>query len=297
MVDGGFDIPEGFFDEAASRNLRFDGVLRGLVLASKETGARRERYEPARWQGLSVNLVVRGRGRYLEDSGESHELQPGTIFHRYPGVDHTTEFGPQFAESFIVFDRYTGPGLITAGIIATAPVIHVGTDAVVLESFRHLVKRVSMPEAQVPSRIKLLEAIAFIGELYDRARRNRVLGRWERIVEDACLLLDHNLDERFRAEELSAQLGVTYAAFRKHFRDITGYSPIDYRIRRRLESAQQSLLYRSVSGTAKELGYSDPYAFSAQFKAFLGLSPRQFQRRIRRKPGLQPLVRDLKRYG
>src|SRR5262249_44927846 len=157
---------------------------------------------------LSLNLVVRGHGRYLEASGQEHALQPGALFHRYPGVEHTTEFGDGFAETFVVFNGPTGKALMAAGLIATTPVIQVGTATVILESLRHLVKRVNLPETQVPSRVKLLEAIAFVGELYDRARRNRVLGHWERVIEDACLLLDHNLDERFRAEELAAQLGV-----------------------------------------------------------------------------------------
>ncbi len=133
--------------------------------------------------------------------------------------------------------------------------------------------------------------VAWINDLYDRAHRNRVLDPWAKAIEDACLLLEHNFEARAPTERIAARLGVSYAAFRKRFKDATGHSPADYRIRRRLESAQHSLMGGSVSATAKTLGYGDAYTFSAQFKKFVGLSPRAFRRSRRERLVLVPLVR------
>src|SRR5262249_33441668 len=141
-----------------------------------------------------------------------------------------------------------------------------------------------------PSNLALMEAVAFVNGLYNRARRNPAIGFWPRVIWDACVLLDHNLDERLSLEEVASKLGGSYAAFRKRFKEATGYSPQDYRIRRRLESSQHSLMSTSVKATARSLGYYDAFAFSAQFKRYMGCSPREFQRRTRTAPNLVKLI-------
>lgn len=57
--------------------------------------------------------------------------------------------------------------------------------------------------------------------------------------------------------------------------------PVKYLVRRRIESACAMLLDRSVpmKTIAGKLGYPSPYAFSAQFKKFMGVSPLQFRHR------------------
>jgi AraC-like DNA-binding protein len=290
-----FDLPRGFFAENGHRDLRIDGSLRSLVVGSKEHHGRPER-QPAAWKrpNLGINLTLRGRGRYIDAGGREHELQPGVLFHRYTSVAHQTWFdiASGYAECFVVFDAATGQRLLESGLISTVPVLNVGVDPVIIDSFRHLAKLVSAPEAELSSRRALLEAVSFVDGLYERARGNRTLGFWERKIEDACLLLGHNLDERLRGETVAKQLGLSYPAFRKRFREATGYSPVDYRIRRRLESAQHMLMVDSVAAVARRFGYSDPYAFSAQFKTFLGVSPREFQRRMQRKLVLVPLITE-----
>jgi len=281
-MDQAFDMTPAFFSETGSRRLRIDANLRSLVASAKAHGMRPSQHSGGQFQTLGINLVLRGRGRYVESSGQVHELLPGWLFHRYPGINHTTWFDPtsDYAECFVVFDAVTGEQLLKTGLISASPLVNVGIDPVLLEEFKHLVKRIRLPETELPSPKLVLEALTFVNELYDRARRNRVLDFWQQVVEDACLLLEHNLDERVPTEAVARQLGVSYAAFRKHFKNSTGYSPADYRIRRRLESAQQSLAEHSVMATAAMLGYGDAYAFSAQFKAFLGMSPRAFQRQL-----------------
>lgn len=288
-----FALPDGFFDERGSRELRLHGRPGVLVASSKRYGRRIPDIDGRRFGVLGINLVLRGRGRYVEPDGRTHDLLPGTLFQRYPRAPSPTWFDPEsdFAECFLVFDEATGTQLIALGLLPSAPVVDVGVDRVIVEEFRHLIKRLRMPESQASSCAVLLEAIAFISGLHERASRNRARDPWDKAVDDACLLLGHNLDERVRIEVIAEQVGVSYAAFRKHFKQATGYSPADYRIRRRLEAAQRALATSSVADIARDLGYGDPYAFSTQFKAFLGMSPRAFLRRSRRPAALVPLIR------
>ncbi len=281
-MPGQFDLRRPFLELKATRDLRLDGAPKVLVVQAKEYGKRVERYTHGAAM-FGVNLVLRGGGRYIDAQGKTHELRPGVLFHRYPGPTHATWFDPasDYAECFVVFDAATGTSLVSAGALSSTPVHDIGVDAVILDEFRHLVTLVRTPEPQLSSRHVLLAAVSFVAGLYDRARRNRVVDRWTKALEDGCLLLEHNLDERVRVSAIARRLGVSYAAFRKRFTAEIGYAPADYRIRRRLESAQLSLTTSTVAATARMLGYPDPYAFSAQFRRFLGISPREFQRRAR----------------
>ena len=73
---------------------------------------------------------------------------------------------------------------------------------------------------------------------------------------------------------------MSYERFRKVFRARMGVSPAAYRIRRRIDRARELLVGGvSVSRVADELGYANPFIFSAQFKRLVGASPRAFQRR------------------
>ena len=270
--------PEG------SRNIRIDDTPRSLVAMAKAYGRKPNRHENVAFKQFCINFVLRGRGRYTDAAGRNYELAPGTLFHRFPGVVHTTWYDPDsdYAEFFVVFDSLTGRQLANLGLLASddQPLLTVGYDPVVLEEFKHLVKRINLPEHECRSRTMLLETAEFINGLYDRARSNRVLSYWEKIIEDACALLEFNLEEIIRAESIAEQLGVSYAAFRKHFKHATGYAPNDYRIRRRLEASQHSLIHTSVKETARKYGYFDAFAYSTQFKRYIGMSPREFQRQM-----------------
>jgi AraC-like DNA-binding protein len=282
----GFSFNNKLFDDSATRPLRIDDIWRYIIIGGKAHGAQPDRHEKKVYTQFCSNFVLRGRGRYTDANGRTYELAPGTLFHRFPGVVHSTWYDPEsdYAEFFIVIDPATSVQVQKLGLLATEPVMNVGEDQVVLEEYKHLLGRMRVTESQIPPSVILLETMNFLSSLYDRARRNRTLGFWEKIVEDAKLMLERNLDDRVSVEAIADKLGVSYTAFRKQFKRSVGLSPGDYRIRRRLESGQHMLLNSSVKQVALALGYCDPFAFSAQFKSYVGLSPSEFRQRLKSSP-------------
>ena len=276
-----FVLNNRFFEQSGGRDLHLDDSRRGVNAGAKAHGVRPNRHENIVPAFLGVNFVLRGTGRYTDATGKTVPLSPGMLFHRYPGVMHSTWFDPvsDYAEFFVCIDAFTGNQLLKLGLIVAQPVVNVGIDPVILDEFKHLVKQIRLHEFQVPSRDLLLDAVKFITGLYKRERNTRVLGFWERTIQDACLMLAHNLDERVRLETIAEKLGVSYAAFRKHFTKATGMSPNDYRISHRLDRSQEMLLVASVKECARMLGYCDSFALSTQFKRRFGISPREYQRK------------------
>jgi AraC-like DNA-binding protein len=287
-----FSLNPGMFQQPGSRYLRIDETVRNMVIAGKFHGRRPDQHPDAIFGMLCVNFVLRGTGVYTEAGGREHRLAPGTLFHRYPGVRHSTWFDPgsDYAECFVVFDGRTGDQLMKLGVISPEPVEYVGVDPLILSDLRELMIRARQPETMYPSRRAIIECCDFINRLYDRARSRRVLDFWDKIIEDACALLSHNFDEPLSGQDVAEELGVSYAALRKQFKRATGYSPTDYRNRRRLESAQYVLMTASVKNTASMHGYFDSFAFSRQFKSHLGISPSEFQSRGKKAFVLTPLT-------
>lgn len=67
------------------------------------------------------------------------------------------------------------------------------------------------------------------------------------------------------------------------FKKVTGYSPKQYVVRRRIGKAQCYLIYTSLSVTeiSSRVGYDDPNYFSHKFKKIIGMSPYIYRQKWR----------------
>jgi AraC family transcriptional regulator, arabinose operon regulatory protein len=83
-----------------------------------------------------------------------------------------------------------------------------------------------------------------------------------------------------RLAELAAAAGLSPAHYSCLFREHTGFAPIDYLIRLRVQHACGLLdaTTRSVNEIAAEVGYDDPYYFTRCFRRVMGRAPRDYRR-------------------
>lgn len=94
-------------------------------------------------------------------------------------------------------------------------------------------------------------------------------------------LLERDPEKRIPVEAVAAELGLSYARFRRLFTRTYKVPPAEYRIRRRIEKIQ-SLLTGSdlpLKEIADRFGYADVYTFARQFKQCTGITPGQFRKR------------------
>jgi len=101
------------------------------------------------------------------------------------------------------------------------------------------------------------------------------------VIRAARARLSEQLEQRISVANVGRELGVGYHTFRRVFRERTGSSPADYRIRRRIDHACDLLASCNVQEAARQLGYPDPFTFSEQFKKFTGMPPRQYRDMLR----------------
>ena len=83
-----------------------------------------------------------------------------------------------------------------------------------------------------------------------------------------------------RLGELAAAAGLSPAHYSSLFREHTGFAPIDYLIRLRVQHACRLLdtTTHSVNEIATIVGYDDPYYFTRSFRRVMGRSPRDYRK-------------------
>lgn len=88
-----------------------------------------------------------------------------------------------------------------------------------------------------------------------------------------------NYHEKLLLQELAAQLYVSYDYFRHRFQQLTGSSPQQFLIAKRLSAAKELLQKGDLSCTeiAQSCGFSNSAQFSMLFKRAYGISPSQYR--------------------
>ncbi|MFA6173753.1 MAG: AraC family transcriptional regulator [Kiritimatiellales bacterium] len=86
-------------------------------------------------------------------------------------------------------------------------------------------------------------------------------------------------------EEMAATAGLKPGYFREQFRKETGYSPVEYLTRLRIQKAKTRLLETgaSITDIAFELGFSSSQYFASTFRKVTGETPLKFRQQHRRK--------------
>lgn len=96
---------------------------------------------------------------------------------------------------------------------------------------------------------------------------------------DAGQGLQYNLDD------FETQFFYSKFYLERQFKQLFGISVMSYQHRKRMDIAKELLDTKSVTDTAKEIGYGSIYSFSRAFKTHFGMSPSEYKG-SKKKPGL-----------
>jgi AraC-like DNA-binding protein len=231
----------------------------------------------------ALNFIQRGCG-HLESPGHSRTLLgPGLAYQHFPDATNAAqlcwELGEEIQEWFVILDRRLYQRLAALGIFPSQRVLDLSrSDPTAF--FLSFYERMALLENTPPSQrlpLVLAESVYFLGRFFAAAASPEPAGHWPHIVRAAREQMDLDAASREPLPELARRLGVSYASLRRAFQSETGQSLNAYRIARRIDDAKARLLRSDVAAVADQLGYPDPFTFSAQFKKLTGQSPRAFR--------------------
>jgi len=102
-------------------------------------------------------------------------------------------------------------------------------------------------------------------------------------VRRALHFLERNLHKKLSLRQIASEVGYSPTYFTTLFRKETNYAPLSYFSHLKVLKACEFLDYTrmKVKEISFQLGYSDPYYFTRDFKKKMGMSPRQYRNRIK----------------
>lgn len=105
-------------------------------------------------------------------------------------------------------------------------------------------------------------------------------GTHARQIADAVERIRRLYAEPLRVEDLANTVGMSTATFHRHFKTLTGVSPLQYQKMTRLYEAQRLIRTRStnVSQAAVRVGYASASQFASDYRTLFGRTPLQDRR-------------------
>lgn len=231
-------------------------------------------------QSYVIVYVLRGTGTFIDPSGARHPVHAGDAVQMMSGEPNGVQQTPdgQWAEAFLTADKQTETALRAAGAIdPSRPILHAGVDATIGEQIHQILLGLQgFGDDRLPVLVAQFHLV--LAQLHVADRRRGEKSPHTQLIDDACRLIGEPSSRKAQLDDLLTRHGVSYERFRKIFRQLTGQSPHDYRIKRRIDTARAMLAQQrmSIKQVAYALGYPDPFTFSRQFKQVVGVSPRRF---------------------
>ena len=159
------------------------------------------------------------------------------------------------------------------------PIIQIGFRQEIVGFFEDIAERTKTENGGYQPLISG-EIFHLLGNVYAISKENA----WQytgakQLVSKAQVILRENTHISLTAEQVSAELGVSYSLFRKTFKKYTGISPGQYLIQLKIEKAKRLLNNPNVliKEVAYELGFDSCFYFSKLFKEKTGLSPQNYR--------------------
>lgn len=123
-----------------------------------------------------------------------------------------------------------------------------------------------------------------LGPKGDMLRQLALPGSQLSQVNRAINFIRRRYDRAIRVEELAELANMSAPTFHRHFRAVTGMSPIQFQKRIRLQEARRQLLAENegAANVAIKVGYDSPSQFSREYRRLFGAPPAQDTSRLRK---------------
>jgi AraC-like DNA-binding protein len=232
-------------------------------------------------------LILKGRGRFVV-AGKSYPFSSHTLFFVPPFVAHSIEGESASIEHVAIHFDFDADSLgkpsrrrpyrieLSHGLSIPLRMDLQPSDGVecaclnVVRSFAAI-----DPLAEAEASAQLAQLLVQLMRLRPTPASGDGTGRTRALVEQAIKTIESKVTEKLTAEEVATSVGLSESHLNRIFRQQTGYAPMDYARRYRVQKAKELLgdLSLSVKEIARRTGFDDAYHFSRVFRQIAGVPP------------------------
>lgn len=230
---------------------------------------------------FQVLYITRGEGVFESEPTGKREVVAGNVMLLFPGVWHRYRPSERtgWDEYWVSYNGEYPKRLVERGFLSPQdPLLNTGLDDTILHPYLGLLDRIRQ---EPPGYQQLIAAntMEILAAALAAVRTSRTGGRATRAIHEAKIVLAQCTEEVVDMEGLAGSLHMSYAHFRRIFKQQTGLSPYQYHLQLRINRAREMLhgTTLAVRQVASRLNFESPYHFSKIFKKKTGMSPHQWR--------------------
>lgn len=155
--------------------------------------------------------------------------------------------------------------------------------AKLIELFHHIFDLLSANPYSPDHWVHASQAVKYLLSYLGVMRGRTANGESRSSIERAVAYMRERLESNVSLDELAGIARVSKQHLHHLFKQATGYPPIDYFLRLKMQRAAHLLDWtdRSVKDISLTLGFKDPYYFSRLFKKIMGLPPTDYRNKTK----------------
>ncbi|RVT73341.1 AraC family transcriptional regulator [Flavobacterium sufflavum] len=221
---------------------------------------------------------LEGEG-WIKINGKTINLKPNTAFiipentaHKYGSSlkDAWSIYWIHFSGNYAatLYKRFSTPG---------DEAIKIAFDESRINLLNEIIKLLENDFSDEKIELTHFKLIAFLSSLcYSNTLNNTI----EDKISHSIAFMKTHLKQVLSIETLANQAFYSVSRYSELFKQKTGYSPIQFFIRLKIQKSCEYLNFTNlnIKEICKEVGFDDPYYFSRMFKKQIGLSPMQYKK-------------------
>jgi AraC-like DNA-binding protein len=233
-------------------------------------------------QQLILIYCISGEG-WVETDNEKLKIEPGQMLIMPPNHPHKYGAHPEWPWT-IYWMHLSGSKvkslLRQLEINASSPILYPGHDPALPPLFERVLHLLSQDYSDENLRASSTSAHQLAVHLISiRHRQPNGEDSHSQKIKYVIDIMNQTLNQRFTLEELASQANMSKSHFASVFKKRTGFSPLDYHMRLKMQKA--CFLLDSTSLSVKEigaqLGFEDSLYFSRRFRSVHSCSPIQYK--------------------
>lgn len=224
---------------------------------------------------------VDGKG-WIETKGIRKDVERGNVV--FFNINNPHAYGADNKEPWCLYwAHFTGAGVPKLyDLLSVTPqsaIINLGVKHELIELFKKAYETLSAGYS-LPN---LLLSVTFIQEFLCYLIKDRMnvgnVGSSGADIKSIIDLMTLNIQGKYTLQGLSSHMNISKYHFCRQFKEATGYSPIEYFNRLKIQKACELLDTTSlkIKDISDYLSFSTPFYFSEVFKRIVGYSPKKYR--------------------